>query len=112
MVGEKYVNPEYYEGGRNVNEKDIGDDQGIWISDDLDNNRNTGPVGVGGLSIAPPLQDQLGVKGELSFGSAHPGTFQMSMCDASVRAVSYEIDLKLHDAFGTRAGGESLSGGL
>ena len=45
LVGEKCVNPDFYTGGRssNFNEKDIGDDQGVWIADDLDNNRHYWP---------------------------------------------------------------------
>ena len=102
MVGEKYVNPDYYEGGRSsaFTEKDIGDDQGAWISDDLDSHRNTEIL---------PLQDQPGVNGQFSFGSAHPGVFNMSMCDGSVISVSFEVELEVHRATGTRAGQEVLS---
>jgi prepilin-type N-terminal cleavage/methylation domain-containing protein len=101
MVGEKYVNPDYYQGGRssNFSEKDIGDDQGAWISDDLDNNRNTD---------LPPTQDQPGFDWKFAFGSAHPATFQMAMCDASVRTVSYDVDPAVHKALGTRSGDETL----
>jgi prepilin-type N-terminal cleavage/methylation domain-containing protein len=102
LVGEKYVNPDYYEGGRSsaFTEKDIGDDQGAWISDDLDAHRNTEIL---------PLQDQPGVNANLSFGSAHPGTFHMSMCDGSVNGVSFDIDLEVHRGQGTRAGEEIVT---
>jgi prepilin-type N-terminal cleavage/methylation domain-containing protein len=112
MVGEKFVNPDYYDGGRtsDFKEKDIGDDQGAWVSDDFDMNRNTGPVNSkSGLSSAPPLADQPGTDGLASFGSAHPGGLQMAMCDASVRTVSYDVDVRVHDALGTRAREESTS---
>jgi hypothetical protein len=109
MLGEKFVNPDYYDGGRtsNFKEKDIGDDQGAWIGDDLDNNRNTGPVNAAGLSEAPPAPDQPGFDGVFMFGSAHPSGFQMAMCDASVRTISYDVDVRIHDARGTRAGDET-----
>ncbi len=110
MVGEKYVSPIFYEGGKGPApaDNDIGDDQGCWSGDDLDNNRNTGPFNATtGFSQAPPLQDQIGVDGKFSFGSAHPSTFQMAMCDASVHSVSYEVDLLVHDAYGTRNGEET-----
>lgn len=102
MVGEKYVNPDYYEGGQSSDftEKDIGDDQAIWVSDDLDLHRNTEIL---------PLQDQPGVNGQFSFGSAHPSVFQMSMCDASVTSVSYDVDIVVHRGMGTRSGNEIVS---
>ena len=30
----------------------------------------------------------------------------MTMCDGSVRSVSYAIEIEVHQAMGTRAGGE------
>lgn len=108
LVGEKYVNPDYYEGGNSSDfqEKDIGDDQGAWIGDDLDNNRLTGPVSFAG---AIPTPDQPGLQWFYAFGSAHPSTFFMSMCDASIHAVSYAIDPGVHHDLGTRNGEESVS---
>jgi prepilin-type N-terminal cleavage/methylation domain-containing protein len=108
MVGEKYVNPDYYDGGRssNFSEKDIGDDQGAWVGDDLDLNRMTGPPT---FLNALPAQDQAGLQWFYAFGSAHPGSFQMALCDASVRGISYDIDPVVHHAHGTRSGDESVS---
>jgi prepilin-type N-terminal cleavage/methylation domain-containing protein len=40
------------------------------------------------------------------FGSAHPGAWNMSMADGSVRSFSYSTDLKLHRAFASINGGE------
>jgi prepilin-type N-terminal cleavage/methylation domain-containing protein len=113
LVGEKWVDPQYYFGGdgSNFSLKDIGDDQACWMSDDLDMNRNTGPVATGGLtagqSDTPPLPDQPGLKAIYSFGSAHPATFHMAMCDASVRSVSYDVSPTVHHSYGTRNGEES-----
>ncbi len=103
MVGEKNVNPDYYAGGASPDfgQKDIGDDQAAWVSDDLDGNRNT---------ELPPLPDQPGLPAQLVFGSAHPGVFQMAYCDGSVSVVSYDIDLVAHKANGTRNGGEVSTG--
>ncbi|MBA3480606.1 MAG: DUF1559 domain-containing protein [Pirellulales bacterium] len=109
MIGEKNVNPDYYSGGNSASNKDIGDDQAIWMSDDLDNNRNTGPVNSAGVSSAPPVQDRPGLSFVTSFGSAHAATFQMAMCDASVRSVSYDIDVNTHAAFGTRSSDETIT---
>jgi prepilin-type N-terminal cleavage/methylation domain-containing protein len=111
MLGEKYVNPDYYEGGRSstFSEKDIGDDQGAWIGDDLDNNRLTGPVSY---AEARPAPDQPGLQWFRAFGSAHPSTFFMATCDASVHGVSYDIDPVVHHAYGTRNGGETENAGF
>jgi prepilin-type processing-associated H-X9-DG protein len=41
------------------------------------------------------------------FGSAHPSTFNMSLCDGSARSITYKIDAKLHGQLGNRADGAS-----
>jgi len=111
MVGEKYVNPDFYTGGRSseFKEKDIGDDQGAWVGDDLDMNRMTGPVSFASVT---PTQDQPGLQWFSAFGSAHPATFHMAMCDASVRGVSYDVDPTVHNNLGTRAGDDTVPGGF
>jgi len=104
MVGEKFVNPDYFQGGDGSSfaEKDIGDDQAAWVSDDLDNNR------VADITHLP-LQDQPGVDAPYNFGSSHPATFHMSFCDASVRSVSIDVDQDVYRAMGTRNNGETLT---
>lgn len=42
-----------------------------------------------------------------NFGSAHPAVFQVVYCDGSVDSVSYDVDLELHRARGSRNLGES-----
>jgi prepilin-type N-terminal cleavage/methylation domain-containing protein len=103
LVGEKCVNPDYYDGGSDPDDKDIGDDQGVWVGDDLDNNRLTGPPTY---AFSVPAPDQPGLSYFFAFGSAHPSTFYMAMCDSSIHAVSYDIDPRIHHALGTRNGGE------
>ena len=100
MVGEKSVNPDFYDAST-INSVNFGDDQGAWAGDDLDTNRCTD---------LPPVQDQEGLNSVFSFGGPHPGTFQMAMCDVSVRAISYEVDPLIHRALGTRAKGDAVSG--
>jgi prepilin-type N-terminal cleavage/methylation domain-containing protein len=94
MVAEKYLNPQRYEDGVS-----LADDQGAWIGDDLDMNRNT---------EVPPLQDQEGVEQLFNFGSAHPATWQAALCDASVRGVSYDVDKDVHWRLGHRSDGEAV----
>ena len=41
------------------------------------------------------------------FGSAHPGGWNMSMADGSVRSFSYSMDIKLHRALASIYGNET-----
>jgi hypothetical protein len=117
MVGEKFVEPNYYTGGNaSSSDKDIGDDQPAWIGDDLDMHRLTGPTSFLSARPAPdqPLPRPIPPDKEYfrTFGSAHPSIFLMATCDASVHPVSYDIDPEVHHAYGTRNGGETPSTGL
>jgi prepilin-type N-terminal cleavage/methylation domain-containing protein len=101
MVGEKFLQPQFYEDlSQATGSLGFNDDQGLWIGDDLDNNRNT---------ELPPAQDQDGVPFLFLFGSAHAGGFNMALCDASVRSISYDIDPVTHKRLGHRSDGETLS---
>lgn len=53
-----------------------------------------------------PLPDTPGLDTPWRFGGAHPGVFNAVYCDGSVHAISYEVDLRVHQAMGSRAGGE------
>ena len=100
MVGEKYVNPDFYLGTATY-PVDIGDDQGAWIGDDIDIHRFTD-------ANALPSPDQPGVPQFVSFGSAHPAGFSMAMCDSSVRSLSYDIDVNAYALLGNRDDGQSI----
>ncbi len=52
-----------------------------------------------------PLQDTPGIATDSQFGSVHPGSFNISFCDGSVRPVSYAIDPVTHQRLGNRADG-------
>jgi prepilin-type processing-associated H-X9-DG protein len=99
MVGEKFLQPQFYEDISQAGPLGNNDDQGLWIGDDLDNNRNT---------ELPPAQDQDGVTVLFLFGSPHAGGFNMAMCDASVHFISYDIDPVTHKWLGHRSDGQSL----
>ena len=104
MVGEKYLMPEAYNIGPGdfPNLKNWGDDQSCWAGDDLDMCRNAD-------NVTPPVPDTPRLELFYNFGSAHPGVFQMSLCDASVRSVSYDIDPRVHERLGNRRDGETVS---
>jgi prepilin-type N-terminal cleavage/methylation domain-containing protein len=95
LLGEKHIDPDYYENGY-----DGGDNQALFTGYDWDNIRWT---------VFPPSQDQPGRAAELSFGSTHPGGFQMAFGDGSIRLISYTIDLDAHRDLSTRAGGENVN---
>lgn len=100
MVGEKFLQPQFYEDVSQAGTLGNNDDQGLWIGDDLDNNRNT---------ELPPAQDQDGVPFLFLFGSPHAGGLNMAMCDASVHTISYDIDPATHKWLGHRSDGQSLT---
>jgi prepilin-type N-terminal cleavage/methylation domain-containing protein len=102
IVGEKFLQPRLYEANTETNPNESNnDDQGVWIGDDLDNNRNT--------ELAP-AQDQDGLTFLTIFGSAHAGGLNMAFGDASVHNISYDIDPTTHKWLGHRSDGETLPG--
>ena len=100
MIGEKYVEPEVYDTGTWY-----GDDQGPFIADDWDTARAAG--GLSGAYVAPK-QDTSGWQGSFEFGSAHASGFNMSLCDASVRLISYAIKPDVHRHLANRKDGFAI----
>ena len=97
LVGEKYVMPDYYETGQSY-----GDNQNPYMGDDRDVVRWT---------ELPPRQDRAGAYYQgVNFGSAHPGGFNMALCDGSVRSLSYSIDPLVHRRLGNRKDGNVIDG--
>ncbi|MBN2217327.1 MAG: DUF1559 domain-containing protein, partial [Pirellulales bacterium] len=84
LFGEKNVDPDHYLTGNG-----FGDNECAYIGDNEDIVRWGGPD-------YPPGQDNPGWARRYCFGSAHPGAMNMSMCDASVRTIDYNIDLEMH----------------
>jgi prepilin-type N-terminal cleavage/methylation domain-containing protein/prepilin-type processing-associated H-X9-DG protein len=79
LAGEKYLSPDSYHTGA-----DFSDDQPLLSGDDFD---------IYGWTDQAPMRDRRGTgdKTRTPFGSAHPGGFNMAMCDGSVDTVSYDI---------------------
>ncbi len=90
LVGEKYLQPDDYEGGA-----DAGNNETAFCGHAVDITRWTG-------KSYPPQQDRPGVSQSSCFGSPHVGSFAMAMCDSSVRWISYAIDLEMHRRLGNR----------
>lgn len=101
LIGEKYIYPALYQTGSS------SDDAGWTDGWDPDVMRSTG---------VPPLQDGStdGMMKEYAdgawpywefhFGAAHPGSFNAVFADGSVHSISYDIDLEVFNAIGTRNG--------
>ena len=58
-----------------------------------------------GYCPLPPLQDTPGLNDYSGFGNAHSGGLNMSLCDGSVRWVSYTIDPDIYRRLGNREDG-------
>jgi prepilin-type N-terminal cleavage/methylation domain-containing protein/prepilin-type processing-associated H-X9-DG protein len=114
MVGEKYMSVDNYEDGL-----DFGDNEPAFSGNNSDTLRITAPHrgvrgklplrpdqpgssddGINGGSAADP-----GYGGELMFGSAHSGGFNMGFCDGSIRMVQFDVDPEIHRTYGHRFDG-------
>ena len=98
LVGEKYLQPEHYQGVTPPN-SEAGDDEGIYNGCNGDQYRFAGPN-------YPASQDRSQYYAYWIWGSAHPGAFNMALCDGSVRKISYSIDLDIHGWLANRKDGE------
>ena len=97
LLGEKYLDPDYYENGQSC-----GDNQSWDKGYDFDTHRWSSAANYQYV----PMQDTPGIYyADKNFGSAHSGAFQMAFCDGSVHAISYEIDPQIHQCLGMRADG-------
>jgi prepilin-type N-terminal cleavage/methylation domain-containing protein len=94
LIGEKYMNAEHYTSGL-----DPGDAQ--WFGFDP----GYGTVRYGGAQLAPE-NDQTARTVPRIFGSAHPGSWNVVLCDGSVRAISYSIDPVMHGRLANRQDGQ------
>jgi prepilin-type N-terminal cleavage/methylation domain-containing protein len=96
LIGEKFVNADCY-----FNGYDGGDNQPMFAGYDWDYNRWGGPEPTD--PNYQPRRDQHGVQ-LIIFGSAHAATFNMSLCDGSVKSIGYDIDPVIHSRMSTRNG--------
>ena len=99
LIGEKYLRPENYDGSGIVGEASytVGDNEAVFTGYNRDTQRSTN---------TPPVQDRESLPLPESFGSSHPGTFNMAMCDGSVQAITFSVDLETHRLLGIRNDGD------
>jgi prepilin-type N-terminal cleavage/methylation domain-containing protein/prepilin-type processing-associated H-X9-DG protein len=105
LLGEKYANPDYYMTGEMSADND-------WAMAGYDFMMvrfvNLFPWWGDPAVVAIPRQDTPGFNPGYNFGSAHPVTFNMAMCDGSVSALSYGIDLMTHVHLANRHDGQAI----
>jgi prepilin-type N-terminal cleavage/methylation domain-containing protein len=93
LIGEKYLNPDAYYTGT-----DTADNEDAYVGFDNDICR-TAALG------RTPMLDTKGFADTFRFGSAHPVTFNMALCDGSVHSINYTIDGEVHRRLGNRCDG-------
>ena len=99
LIGEKFMSPYYYESLAPAGPAFYADNQGAWCGFEWDNHRIAwNPASTYLAEDFQPRQDFPGTDNPtfLAFGSAHPGSMNMAMCDGSVQSISYDIDRDTH----------------
>lgn len=98
LVGEKHLQPNAYQGWTSA-VNDTGDNEVAYSGYNRDFHR----------SVAhQPFQDRNDFPNTYNFGSAHSGAFNMSLCDGSVRSISYSISAEIHRRLGVRNDGQPI----
>jgi prepilin-type N-terminal cleavage/methylation domain-containing protein len=109
MIGERYIPTAHYETG-----EWYGDNETWCTGFNNDNYRKTGRLSGGVIVEMTPVPDST-PEAELTgrdaagrFGSAHPGGWQVVMCDNSVHWIGFDIDWQLHRDLGNREDGNVI----
>jgi prepilin-type processing-associated H-X9-DG protein len=109
LIGEKFLSPDMYETLPTTGNGRYGENQGAWSGFEWDNHRVAwNPASAVDQLSYQPRQDTPGVDDPniYAFGSAHPGSFNMAMCDGSVQGISYDIDRDVHRYLANRFDGQ------
>ncbi|WP_428307067.1 DUF1559 domain-containing protein [Lacipirellula sp.] len=112
LCGEKFMSPMYYE---DVNGTDaigsMGDNQSAWAGYEWDNHRVAWNPNADWPAEGYLPQQDTDAQGPnwtanlFAFGSAHPGSLNMAMCDGSVRSLAYDVDQEVHRQTANRLDG-------
>ena len=97
LFGEKNLCPDNYYNG-----SDGGDNEDAFSGWDNDLFRTTNPG-------SPPMMDTTGqCVYQNSFGSAHPSTFNMIMCDGSAHSILYDVEPNAFNNLGNRQDNQNV----
>jgi hypothetical protein len=101
LLGEKHLDPQYYEAGRPNSIEPRNDNQGAYTGGNWDNLR----VARQGME---PIRDTFnaGESHYPRFGSAHASGWNVAICDGSVTFLTYEIDGITAGRFANRGDGQ------
>ncbi len=105
MLGERYLNPDFY-----FNELGHGDDWSMYTGFQADIVRGTWYDPGQPDFRWQPMQDSPGLDRHHRFGSAHASGFNVTLCDGSVRSLSYSIDPEVFRRLGNRKDGKPIDG--
>jgi prepilin-type processing-associated H-X9-DG protein len=101
LVGEKALPPKFYDTGYgegpNYDKWDGGDNNSMYQGYDYDNTR-----WIGGVPEQDNDSDGFKAGHHAKFGGPHAGAMNMSFCDGSVQAISYDIDDYVWGGYGSR----------
>ena len=103
LIGEKYIRQDLYPGGTPSDDRGWADGwdpdtmRSTCIPPMLDSQMDAEYTGLPPSSGAPCFYT-------LVFGSSHPGGFNAVFTDGSVHSISYDIDIYIFNALGTRNG--------
>jgi prepilin-type N-terminal cleavage/methylation domain-containing protein/prepilin-type processing-associated H-X9-DG protein len=95
LVGERWADSAHYTTGMHG-----GDNETMYTGYNNDVNRVTFNVPMQDVPNMPPNTT---TQPQFRFGSAHPGGFNMLMCDGSVRVIEYGISLAVYKPMGRRS---------
>lgn len=113
LVGEKALNPDFYEGPittGGIVTGDNADDHSLFTGDDFDTHCWAYVAPAPSTNRIDAVPDTPGASQRWHFGSAHPGGWNIVLCDGSVRVMSFDLDPVMHMRLANRGDGETVQG--
>ncbi len=114
LFGERHINPDEYQGAPTPGEEgsSFNTNQAAYCGYEWDNQKVAwSPVWDTPASQEDyqPRSDTPKLKNFFIWGSAHPGTFNMVLCDGSVHGINYDVDPFVHSYKSSRFDGQVIS---
>jgi prepilin-type processing-associated H-X9-DG protein len=97
MLGEKFLHPKKW-----IDGSDPSDNENLYTGFDNDHYRSSGS------NYYPPRADNPNLSAFQVYGSAHPGGFNVVLCDGSIRLISYQIEKVTFAGLGNKSDGMQL----